>query len=94
MTFDLTSQALAVIVGTDISKPEQCYVVVDKHIYNIACPVKCIDLCFKTTFALHLKYSAESENVWLFLQKYIYGISTRFDKKTSAIIEVKTTLGL
>jgi hypothetical protein len=43
-------------------------------------PLKAIDIAFKAFHSLHATYPAESEAMWLFLQKAIYKFNTKWDK--------------
>lgn len=36
-------------------------------------------------YSLNAEYPKESEQIYLFLQKGIYGINTKYDKKFSAV---------
>lgn len=43
------------------------------------------DVCFKAIHSLNVEYSYEAKGAWLFVQQALYGISTRYDKKNSAV---------
>jgi len=43
---------------------------------------------------LNLEYNAASFPAWMLLQKYVYGIHTRWDVPSPEAAEVATALGL
>lgn len=69
---------MVIAVGPEV---EEVYVKVDEHMYRVPGIQKGVDICFKIFFALQAKYPIESEQVWQFIQLYIYNIETRQDKK-------------
>lgn len=83
--FKLTLQPQAVIIGSSETDIRHSIVIVDKIHYEVETPLKAIDIVFKCIHSLHAEYPKESEQVHLFLQTGIYGISTQYDKKFSAV---------
>lgn len=61
----------------------------DDILYETSTVPKTIDLCFKITHALQAKYPYEADQVWLFIQKGLYGLTTEWD---SNYIGVETIL--
>ena len=49
------------------------------------CVVRAIDISFKISMVLNALYTFEARNVYLFVQRYIYEIVTKFDNMTSSI---------
>lgn len=70
----------AVIVGTDINFIKYSFVIINKVWYEVETPFKAIDIAFKCMYSLDTKYPAECAREWLFLQKGVYEISTKYDK--------------
>lgn len=56
--------------------------------------VKGIDLCFKLIQILNLEYNTASFPAWMFLQRFIYKIATRWDTPSPKAAEAATALGL
>lgn len=73
-------QPFIVTVGKDDENPEDMYVRVNSQMYKVCSFLKAVDICFKTIFALDAKYAIECQQVWLFIQKYFYGINCKSDK--------------
>lgn len=83
--FKLTLQPQAVIIGSSETDKRRSFVIVDTIHYEVETPLKAIDIVFKCIHSLHAEYPKECEQVYLFLQKGIYGINTKYDKKYSAV---------
>ncbi|XP_018362809.1 PREDICTED: uncharacterized protein LOC108760982, partial [Trachymyrmex cornetzi] len=82
--FKLTLQPQAVIIGSSETDIKHSIVIVDKIHYEVESPLKAIDIAFKCIHSLHAEYPKESEQVYLFLQTGIYGITSKYNKKFSA----------
>lgn len=57
----------------------------DKVIYNFNNFMTCLDCLFKIYIILHLEYPKQSYNFWIFLQKFIYEIDVKNEKKSSIV---------
>ncbi|KAJ1523151.1 hypothetical protein ONE63_001044 [Megalurothrips usitatus] len=88
--FGLTDQPLPIIVGP-LEKIERCLVKFDSCEYIVESPLKAIDVAFKSFHALHATYPAESEPMWLFLQKGIYKFKTKWDRHFDSVENVVQT---
>lgn len=69
----MTNQPLVVFVGP-ITNVVSYLVIVENTRYAMPTALKAVDLCFKSFFALNLKYPTECRHVWTFLQTYVYSI--------------------
>lgn len=65
----------AIIVGTHIDSIQQSYIRVNNNLYKVDNPRKAIDITFKIFHALDVKYHAEAEREWLFLERAVYGVN-------------------
>ncbi|XP_046590643.1 uncharacterized protein LOC124293551 [Neodiprion lecontei] len=72
-SYGLTCQPLIITVG-DPTSFSAIYVIVNEVKYAASNLIGAVDMCFKVHYALNAKYSPESETVWVFLQKFFYGI--------------------
>lgn len=80
--YGTTLQPYIVIVdNTDI------YAVINSIYYKLETPLKAIDICYKSYFALNLHYPQESEQIWLFIQHYFFDTTLKSDKH---VLFVKT----
>lgn len=57
----------------------------DSFMYKAPSVLKAIDICFTLTHVLNLKYPYESEHVWLFIQRAMYDMKTRYDNVPNII---------
>ena len=72
---------LIVTVGSSPKKIDQIYVdIAGGKLYRLTSLVKALDVAFQSYMALYLKYPLESERVWLFIQRVLYGIELESDK--------------
>lgn len=64
---------------------KKCYVYVDDYYYKCTTLLSAIDLCFKLINCFNLEYSKDCGQVWEFIQKFFYGITTEFDNNFSQV---------
>ncbi|XP_060868353.1 uncharacterized protein LOC132943397 [Metopolophium dirhodum] len=80
--YGTTLQSYIIIVdNTDI------YAVINSIYYKLETPLKALDVCYKSYFALNLNYPQESEQIWLFIQNYFFDTTLKSDKH---VLFVKT----
>lgn len=72
-------QPFILIIGTPL-QPKEIIVYFDTIKYKVFTVLRAIDVCFKIIHLFNLEYPVESCAVWLFIQKYLYNIKTKFDK--------------
>ncbi|XP_050065617.1 uncharacterized protein LOC126554604 [Aphis gossypii] len=63
------------------------YAVINSIYYKLETPLKALDVCYKSYFALNLHYPQESEQIWLFIQNYFFDTTLKSDKH---VLFVKT----
>lgn len=80
----MTTQPLPVIIG-ELDKITGCYICVNEIRYKVESPLKAVDVCFKIFHALNAEYPKECDSTWMFIQEYMYGITTKFDRKYVAV---------
>lgn len=69
-----------IIIGESIDNINHCYVSVNDVFYKFDSVMESIDMCFKVMHGLYMKYPTKSKQIWNFLQKKIYKISTLRDQ--------------
>ncbi|XP_048514049.1 uncharacterized protein LOC125501699 [Athalia rosae] len=79
-------QPYVIVLGPRLSAIEHSYVNVDETLYLVESPLKAVDICYKIFQVLNATYPPQSEQVWLFLQKYVYKRTTRWDKQVKSVI--------
>lgn len=87
----LTLQPYVIAVGS-LEEVTHFFVVLNDIKYKFQSIVMAIDFCFKLFFVLNLKYSVFCDQIWTFIQKYFYQISTKFDVNSTAVIAALTDL--
>ncbi|XP_043286669.1 uncharacterized protein [Venturia canescens] len=55
-------------------------VIINNVEYDVCSPLKAIDSCFKSFFALDAKYQEETIHCWLFIEMYVYELSRNLKK--------------
>lgn len=80
LNFNLTNQPIPVLYGS-LKKNISCYVAIEHQLYKVDTLIKAVDLCFKCYHSLHLEYPKKVECVWTFIQRYVYEIETKYDRK-------------
>ncbi|KAF5302188.1 hypothetical protein FQR65_LT19117 [Abscondita terminalis] len=81
-------QPYIIIIGDSVKDIHTRFIVINnvKHAsskdvrYNSTSIVHAVDACFKVLFALNAEYPAESSNVWYFIQRGVYKLSTKYDR--------------
>lgn len=88
-----TFQPLIIYTGT-ICDILNIYVVVGQTIYKVNSLLQGVDVAFKIIHATGAEYSDESYLIWLFIQRALYNINTKFDKSLSVIHTLMGDLNL
>lgn len=60
--------------------------------FQAASVMEAVDICMKSTFVFGVQYPVAANSCWLFLQKAVYGISSRFDRLSSKVLELLSDL--
>ena len=89
-SFGLTVQPYIIAVGSDAI--HAVYVVVDSKKYEVPTVLKAVDICFKAFQALHAAYPVESYPVWIFLQRAVFDITTKWDREVISVNSLLTEL--
>ena len=76
-TVQQTLQPFPAVVGLNGSYDS--YIVLDSVRYRLDSPIEAVDTCFKLYHALHAEYPCFSNYAWLFLQKAVYNVDTKWD---------------
>ncbi|CAH0382054.1 unnamed protein product [Bemisia tabaci] len=70
------------------------YCEVHESLYSASSIIDAIDICFKSFFALNLKYPSACARVWHFIQRYVYNITVRHEKADPNVDLLATHLNL
>jgi hypothetical protein len=79
---NLTIQPLVVCVGAETVT--SCFVIIDDIKYQLETPIRAVDIAFKIFHTVNAAYPAESQHVWLLIQRLVYDIITPYDILSSA----------
>ncbi|XP_030762270.1 uncharacterized protein LOC115887090 [Sitophilus oryzae] len=77
--YGLTLQPFVIIEGASYNNISNVYVSFNNILYKVNSVLKGVDTCFQIITIFDLKYPYEAEHVWLFLQKSVYNIHTKYD---------------
>lgn len=72
------------VIG-EIENPSQYLICVDEFFYEVDSSLQAVDLVFKSFFGLNTRYPSEAEQVWLFLQRAVYGFQTDEDSSFAGV---------
>ena len=67
------TQPLILVIGEEAA-PEQVFVILERQTVKCSSLLKGLDLCFKLFYLLDIDYPWECQNLWDFVQKFIYGL--------------------
>lgn len=68
------------------------YVLLDSFKYHCGSFLEALDLNFKIFHVFGLHYPIYCQNLWLFIQKYLYNISTDYDEKIPIVSTIISDL--
>ncbi|XP_055379603.1 uncharacterized protein LOC129610861 [Condylostylus longicornis] len=80
------------LVGDSYDDIQCSYVFVNDVLYILDSPLVAIDVCFKIIHAVNAEYQQDCEIIWMFLQKFVYEISTKYDKTYSRLNSLMSDL--
>lgn len=66
--------------------------VIEHTKFKVETPLRALDICFNAFFTLNYKYPVESEQIWLFIQTYFFGIYTPYDKTYQSVKNITNDL--
>lgn len=80
-----TVQPYVISVGPSAAVIRKAYVVINNTVYTFQKLITAVDCAFKIFQATGAYYPEESEDIWTTIQIGMYGITTKFDRKTQAV---------
>ncbi|KAI0221940.1 hypothetical protein LSAT2_026801, partial [Lamellibrachia satsuma] len=84
----VTRQPQILALGDTILVAKEFFLLYEEVIYEVDSLVKAVDICFKIFFVLNAQYPAEAADVWTFIQKGLFNITTPYDVVTPRVIEL------
>lgn len=75
----LTIQPVVIVVGDDIYQIKEFFIYFDNILFKLPSFLETLSSCFKIFQVLNLHYPKACQGVWLFIQKYFFEITTKFD---------------
>ena len=85
-------QPFILLVGKLSSPNLLHYLVVERQMYRLSNFLQALDVTFKCFQALHASYPEESAQIWLLIQRRIYGIVTDWDYVVPSVATALTDL--
>jgi hypothetical protein len=96
--YDLNMQPHVVVISSEslpVRGGSVSYAVVyGKLWYRTTSTLEAVDICMKAAFVFGIKFPEAAHSSWLFLQKGIYGIATKFDSAPTKVLELMSELCL
>lgn len=89
----LCLQPFLVAVGTE-EKVSHFFVILNTAKYRFDSVVTAVDFCYKLHFVLNLKYSGFCLQLWMFMQKYFYKMSSKSDITCSTVTSALSDLNI
>lgn len=86
-------QPFILIVGT-IFHQKEILVYFDSIIYKVHSILRAVEVCYKIFHLFNLEYPLESITVWLFIQKYFFNFSSKYDKPYSKLSQIMSELNI
>jgi hypothetical protein len=83
-----TIKPYIIAVGSDLTAIQAFYIVIDDLMYKMENILMAVDILYKIFQILHIKYPSACEQVWLFIQKCIYGRTTKWDKNDKSVMNL------
>lgn len=79
-------QPMVIIIGSKLTEIKEYFVWYDDITYKFHSFLATLDITFKLIFALNLNFNVESLQVWQFVQKKMYNITTKYDLKIQSAV--------
>lgn len=83
-----TLQPYIIAVGPQLTEVNEFYIIIDDVIYKMENALRAVDIVYKIFQVLNIKYPSACEQIWLFIQKYVYGYSTKWDKRDKSVMNL------
>ncbi|XP_036335974.1 uncharacterized protein LOC118746249 isoform X2 [Rhagoletis pomonella] len=83
----LTIQPFLIVVGS-VNDLNSFFIYFDSTLYKFSTFLESLDVCFKIFQVFSLSYPEGCELVWIFIQKYFFDITTKFDCKSSNVVSL------
>ncbi|XP_016659852.1 uncharacterized protein LOC107883741 [Acyrthosiphon pisum] len=84
-------QPFILIVGT-IFHPKEILVYFDTIMYKVHSILRSIEVCYKIFHLFNLEYPSQSSIVWLFVQKYFFGVTSPYDSPHPKLVQILSEL--
>ncbi|XP_032689892.1 uncharacterized protein LOC116853124 [Odontomachus brunneus] len=81
-----TLQPYIIAIGSQLTAIEAFYIIIDDIMYKMENVLKAVDILYKIFQVLNVKYPPACEQIWLFIQKYIYERTTKWDKYSKSVM--------
>ena len=90
----VTVQPQLLLLGHNICRPDQYFIVLNNIVYEVDNLVKAVDLCFKSFFVFNLDYPVQAFDPWSFIQKGLYNITTPYDKIVPRVTDLISKINI
>ena len=84
----MTRQPQILALCDTILAAKELFLLCEDVLYEVDFLVKAVDICFKVFFIFNAEYPAEAADVWTFVQKGLFNITTPYDVVTPREMEL------
>ena len=84
----MTRQPQILALCDTILAAKELFLLCEDVLYEVDFLVKAVDICFKVFFIFNAEYPAEAADVWTFVQKGFFNITTPYDVVTPREMEL------
>ncbi|KAF4531566.1 hypothetical protein B566_EDAN013570 [Ephemera danica] len=84
----LSLQPYIVLVGPNLCSITARFVIIENIFYKVETILKAVDVCFKSFFVFNATYQVECEHIWLFVQRKVFEITTKYDNNFTRLEEL------
>lgn len=83
---------MVIVIGKTLKKIDKCLVLINGVKYEAASTLEAIDRTFKSFYSLQVDYAPVANNIWVFIQKYLYGIDVAGESIPQTVTTLMNTL--
>lgn len=84
-------QPFILVIGS-IFYQREILVYFDSILYKLHSILRAVEVCYKLFHLFNLQYPIESDIVWLFIQKYLFCFSSKYDKPYHKLSQILSEL--
>lgn len=68
------NQPFVLALGNDVCHPSQCFVILEKRVFERKSLLSAVDLCYKIFQVFDLEYPAQARAMWVIMDTVVYEV--------------------